>query len=125
MSLLSGTALVTGSGEYLWPQTYARCLIKDSNYCYMSTGSGIGRELSLAYVRAGIQNITLADINLDGVAETAKLIEAAVPGTKILQIAVNVTNESDVNAMVDKTVSTFGSLDCGQLWKIFGCAILC
>jgi NAD(P)-dependent dehydrogenase (short-subunit alcohol dehydrogenase family) len=77
-------------------------------------GSGIGRELAIAFVRAGIQNIALADIDLEGVAETARLVEAAAPKTKVLQISVNVTDEAAVNAMVNKTVSSFGGLDCGE-----------
>jgi NAD(P)-dependent dehydrogenase (short-subunit alcohol dehydrogenase family) len=88
MNLLSGNALVTGAG------------------------SGIGRQLSLAYVRAGIQGITLADLNKDGVAETVRLIQTEFPDVKILPVIIDVTDEKSVNAMVDQAVQAFGTLDC-------------
>jgi len=88
MNLLSGNALVTGAG------------------------SGIGRQLSLAYVRAGIQGITLADLNKDGVAETARLIQNEFPNVKILPVIIDVTDEKSVNEMVDQAVQAFGTLDC-------------
>ncbi|KAK4553514.1 hypothetical protein LTR86_009310 [Recurvomyces mirabilis] len=88
MSLLSGNALVTGAG------------------------SGIGRQLSVAYVRAGIQGITLADISEDGISETSRLIEAVSPGVKVLQVVVDVTDEDSVNEMVEKAMQSFGTLDC-------------
>ncbi|KLO99428.1 dehydrogenase [Fusarium fujikuroi] len=88
MNILNGNALVTGAG------------------------SGIGRQLSLAYVRAGIQGITLADLNKDALSETARLIQAQYPDVKVLPIVVDVTDEKSVNAMVDQAVQTFGTLDC-------------
>ncbi|KAF5617278.1 dehydrogenase [Fusarium tjaetaba] len=87
MNILNGNALVTGAG------------------------SGIGRQLSLAYVRAGVKGITLADVNKDGVLETAKLIQAEFPDVKVLPLVVDVTNETSVNDMVDQAVKTFGTLD--------------
>ncbi|KAH6872089.1 hypothetical protein B0T10DRAFT_541388 [Thelonectria olida] len=88
MSLLSGNALVTGAG------------------------SGIGRQLSLAYVRAGIQGITLADVNPKSLGETAKLIREEFPQVGIKEVAVDVTDEASVNHMVDEAVKAFGTLDC-------------
>ncbi|KAF5636921.1 dehydrogenase [Fusarium sp. NRRL 25303] len=88
MNILKGNALVTGAG------------------------SGIGRQLSLAYVRAGIQGITLADLNKDALSETARLIQTQYPDVKVLSIVVDVTDEKSVNAMVDQAVQTFGTLDC-------------
>ncbi|KAF5710202.1 dehydrogenase [Fusarium mundagurra] len=87
MNILNGNALVTGAG------------------------SGIGRQLSLAYVRAGVRGITLADVNKDGVLETGKLIQAEFPDAKVLSLVVDVTNETSVNDMVDQAVKTFGTLD--------------
>lgn len=90
MSLLSGNGLVTGGG------------------------SGIGRQLSLAYVRAGVQNVTIGDINPQGLSETADLIKAEFPKAGVLQVEVDVTDEDSVNAMVDKAIEAFGSLECGR-----------
>lgn len=109
MSLLNGNALVTGAGE---------CTEMPCSWCpafILVAGSGIGRQLSLAYVRAGIQGITLVDMNKDAIAETAKLIKAEFPHAKTLEVAINVTDEQAVNSMVDQAVQTFGSLDCGKI----------
>ena len=108
MSLLSGNALVTGAGEL--------SSIPAHGYRteHQFSGSGIGRQLSLAYVKAGIQNITLADINPAGIEETAKLINARFPAAGILQVTVDVTDESSVNGMVEQAVEAFGTLECGE-----------
>nr|RBQ97534.1 hypothetical protein FVER53263_05846 [Fusarium verticillioides] len=87
MNILNGHALVTGAG------------------------SGIGRQLSLAYVRAGVRGITLADVNKDGVAETGKLIQAEFPNAKVLPLVVDVTDEQSVKDMVDQALQTFGTLE--------------
>lgn len=79
-----------------------------------NAGSGIGRQLSIAYVRAGIVGITLADLSKDGLTETARLIQEEFPNVKILPIVIDVTDEKSVNAMVDQAVQTFGTLDCGE-----------
>ncbi|KAF5628926.1 dehydrogenase [Fusarium sp. NRRL 52700] len=78
------------------------------------TGAGIGRQLSLAYIRAGIKAITLADLNKDGVLETSRLIKAEFPDAKVLPLVVDVTDEKSVNDMVDQAVQAFGTLDCGK-----------
>ena len=80
----------------------------------VDTGSGIGRQLSLAYVRAGVQNITLADINPDGVAETERMIKEEFPHAGTLKVTVDVTDEKSVNAMVESAAQAFGTLECGQ-----------
>ena len=77
-------------------------------------GSGIGRQLSLAYVRAGIQGITLADLSKDGITETARMILEEFPDAKVLPVVVDVTDEASVNATVDQAVQEFGTLDCGE-----------
>lgn len=81
----------------------------------MDPGSGIGRQLSLAYVRAGVNNITLGDINLKGLQETADLIKADFPNAGVLQVSVDVTDEKSVDEMVDRAVQNFGTLECGML----------
>lgn len=80
-------------------------------------GSGIGRQLSIAYARAGCQNITLADINPKGAMQTAKLIKAEFPDVGLLEVVVDVTDEASVYAMVAKAIEKFGSLECGKCSK--------
>lgn len=70
--------------------------------------------MSLAYARAGIQGITLADVNKDGIDETARLITAENPDIGLLPVVVDVTDEQSVQSMVDQAVQAFGTLDCGK-----------
>lgn len=109
MSLLSGNALVTGAGK----QMAVRDCKAEADLT-RNTGSGIGRQLSLAYVRAGCQCITLADLSSEGVAKTEELIKGEFPHAKALCIQVDVTDEEAVNAMVAKAVQAFGTLEYGE-----------
>lgn len=110
MSLLSGNALVTGAGKFMDRPSTA------SSYSLLTqhVGSGIGRQLSLAYVRTGVTGITLADRNEEGLAETARLVQTEFPHAKVLSVVLDVTDEQSVNAMVDKTIEAFGALDYGK-----------
>jgi NAD(P)-dependent dehydrogenase (short-subunit alcohol dehydrogenase family) len=68
-------------------------------------GSGIGKATALVLARMGAR-LLLADINADAVCETAHAIgHAAVART------CDVTQESDVIALVDHAVSHWGRLD--------------
>lgn len=70
--------------------------------------SGIGRATALAFARSGAR-VALADLSVDGLNETAHLIDAA--GGEALTLTCDVTSEEDVQAAVDRTVERFGSLD--------------
>ncbi|GAB7353338.1 hypothetical protein MBLNU459_g3828t1 [Dothideomycetes sp. NU459] len=87
MSELNGVALVTGAA------------------------SGIGRALSLAYCRAGVQAITLADLNVGGLEETVELIKNENPKVAVHTIECNTTKQDQVAKMVRETVDKFGRLD--------------
>lgn len=71
-------------------------------------GSGIGRAAALAFAREGAK-LLLADINVEGAAETVKMIEEA--GGTASSIKTDVTQASDVKAMVDAAVTRYGGLD--------------
>ncbi len=70
--------------------------------------SGIGRATALAFARAGAR-VALADLSVDGLRETARLIETN--GGEALALTCDVTSEEDVQAAVERTVERFGSLD--------------
>ena len=65
-------------------------------------------------MRAGIENITLGDINPKGTTETAKLIKKEFPDAGILEVKVDVTDEASVTSMVEKAIAAFGTLECGK-----------
>jgi NAD(P)-dependent dehydrogenase (short-subunit alcohol dehydrogenase family) len=70
-------------------------------------GSGIGRASAQTLARAGAR-VVVADINLDGAAETVELI-AGEGGEAVAQQA-DVGQEADVAATVARAVDTWGSL---------------
>ena len=73
-------------------------------------GSGIGRTTSMMFAREGAR-VVVSDINAKGGEETVSLIKAAC-GEAVF-IHADVSKASDVEAMVDKTVETYGRLDYG------------
>lgn len=77
----------------------------------MVTGAagGIGRATALAFGRAGAC-VVVADMSVDGGHATAAMIVEA--GGKALFVQTNVTRASEVEALIDKTVSYYGKLDC-------------
>ena len=71
-------------------------------------GSGLGLATAKAFAEAGA-SIVLADWNEQSVRAAAEEITAK--GIKTLAIRCDVSNDNDVEAMVAKTVETFGHLD--------------
>jgi 3-hydroxybutyrate dehydrogenase len=71
-------------------------------------GSGIGKAIALAYAREGAK-VVIADLNLAAALETADAITQL--GGDALGIAMDVTDEKQVDDGVAKTVATYGSVD--------------
>jgi NAD(P)-dependent dehydrogenase (short-subunit alcohol dehydrogenase family) len=71
--------------------------------------SGIGRATAVAMAREGAR-VAVADRTEDAAADTVALINAA--GGQAIAIGGDVTRESDVAAMIARTVSAFGRIDC-------------
>lgn len=69
--------------------------------------SGIGHAIARRYVQAG-GRVVIADIKMDQAEKAAR--ELGGPD-KIIAIEMDVTSEEAVNAGVEKTVSTFGTVD--------------
>ena len=72
-------------------------------------GSGIGRATSEAFARLGCK-VVVSDMNGPGGLETVKGILEA--GGEAVFIPANVTVTTQVQALVERTVSRFGRLDC-------------
>lgn len=73
-----------------------------------AAGSGIGRASALAFANAGAQ-VMVSDVNEETGNETVKIIKDN--GGEAEFFKCDVTDEQQVKALVDKTVSTFGKLD--------------
>ena len=69
--------------------------------------SGIGKEIARTFVREGAR-VAIADLNLKGAEATAAELGGA---GKAVGIAMDVTNESQVEAGMAKAIAAFGRLD--------------
>ena len=72
-------------------------------------GSGIGRATCLVMAREGAK-VAVADVVVEGGQETVRLVEEA--GGQAICIRADVSQASEVEAMVKQTVETYGRLDC-------------
>lgn len=72
-------------------------------------GGGIGRATALRLAEEG-SDLALADINPALMAETATLVRHKT-GRRVTEAVVDVTQPSEVGAMVDRAVTDFGQLD--------------
>jgi 3-hydroxybutyrate dehydrogenase len=70
--------------------------------------SGIGKEIALEFAREGAK-IIIADLNQQGADATAAEIEKS--GRKAIGIAVDVTDEGQVEAAVQTAIKAFGNID--------------
>ena len=82
--------------------------LQDNVAVITGAGSGIGRALALAFVRAGAR-IAVCDINVPGAHETVALIEAE--GGEAQAIEMDVTDEAAVDAGVAVAAARFGRID--------------
>jgi NAD(P)-dependent dehydrogenase (short-subunit alcohol dehydrogenase family) len=71
--------------------------------------SGIGRAASIAFAKEGAK-VVLASRNEESTCETLRMVEEA--GGKGIFIKTDVSRASDVEAVVKKTLETYGRLDC-------------
>ena len=84
MSLVGKTAIVTGSGR------------------------GIGRAIALVMAEAGANVVTVARTAIE-IEKTAADVRSL--GRKSMAITADVTDSSDVDSMVDRTLDRFGNVD--------------
>lgn len=89
-------------------------------------GSGLGRELALSCARRGM-HIAIGDIDKAGMAETARLIHAQAPGTKLWSTKLDVSDLAAVRSFADEVFARFagphllfnnaGVAVAGPLWE--------
>jgi NAD(P)-dependent dehydrogenase (short-subunit alcohol dehydrogenase family) len=73
--------------------------------------SGIGRATALTFAREGAKLI-IADMNADGGQQTVHMISEN--GGEAIFVQVDVSNATEVEAMISKAVETYGRLDCAH-----------
>ncbi|MBV8653909.1 MAG: 3-hydroxybutyrate dehydrogenase [Alphaproteobacteria bacterium] len=81
--------------------------LKDKVAVVTGAASGIGKEIARTYVREGAR-VIIADLNQAGADATAK--ELGGP-EKAIGVAMDVTNEAQVDGGFEKAVKAFGSID--------------
>ena len=74
-------------------------------------GSGIGRASALAFAREGAR-VVVADVSKDGGEKTVRIISEG--GGESTFVQTDVARAGEVQAMVSKTVKTYGRLDCAH-----------
>ena len=83
--------------------------LKDKVCIVTGAASGIGRAIAEKYASEGAK-VAIADLNLEGAQATAKEITALHKGHAI-GVAMDVTNEDQVNAGVAEVVKKWGTVD--------------
>jgi len=82
--------------------------LKDKVAYITGSASGIGKEIAFLFSQEGAK-IVIADLNQTAAEAAAAEIKAA--GGQAIGVAVDVTNESQVNASVEAGVAAFGGID--------------
>lgn len=82
--------------------------LKDKVALITGSASGIGKEIALEYAKEGAK-VVIADLALDAAKATAEEITKA--GGQAIAVAMNVTDEAQVNKGIEDAVNTFGGLD--------------
>jgi short-subunit dehydrogenase len=78
---------------------------KDSVVVITGAGSGIGRALAVRIAKEGVAGLAIADLNTDGLAETADLISGSA---KVTQHAIDVANRDAMAAFTDDVIRQHG-----------------
>src|SRR5215470_3099094 len=82
--------------------------LKDKVAVITGAASGIGKEIASTFAREGAK-IVIADLNQKAAEATAAELDPA--GRRALGVAMDVANEDEVNAGIDKAIAKFGALD--------------
>ncbi|HEY4080670.1 MAG TPA: 3-hydroxybutyrate dehydrogenase [Burkholderiaceae bacterium] len=82
--------------------------LKDKVAYITGSASGIGKEIAVMFAQEGAK-IVIADLNQAAADATAAEIKAS--GGQAIGVAVDVTNEEQVNASVEAGVAAFGGID--------------
>lgn len=83
-------------------------LLKDKTAFITGSASGIGKEIAILFAKE-CARIVIADVNKAAADATAA--ELVTTGAQAIGLAVDVTQEDQVNQAVQDTVDRFGTVD--------------
>jgi 3-hydroxybutyrate dehydrogenase len=83
-------------------------LLKDKVALITGSASGIGKEIAVEYAKQGAK-VVIADLALEAAKATAE--EIVKNGGTAMAVAMNVTDETQVDKGVADAVNTYGGLD--------------
>ncbi len=86
-------------------------ILRDKVALVTGAGMGLGRASALAFIREGAK-VVAADIDAENGQQTVDMIKQA--GGEAIFVRADVSEAKDVEAMVNKAVSTYGGLDCAH-----------
>ncbi|AVS96600.1 3-hydroxybutyrate dehydrogenase [Paracidovorax avenae] len=82
--------------------------LKDKVAFITGSASGIGKEIATLFAKEGAK-VVIADLNKDAATATADELKAT--GAQALGVAVDVTDEAQVDAAVEEAARAFGGID--------------
>jgi 3-hydroxybutyrate dehydrogenase len=82
--------------------------LKDKVAIITGSASGIGKEIAIEYAREGAK-VVIADLSLEAATATALAITQS--GGTAMGVAMNVTDEAQVDAGVEQVVAAYGGVD--------------
>jgi NAD(P)-dependent dehydrogenase (short-subunit alcohol dehydrogenase family)/rhamnose utilization protein RhaD (predicted bifunctional aldolase and dehydrogenase) len=85
-------------------------MLRDKVAVVTGAGSGLGRSIAIGLSRAGAM-VGLADIDEQGVEETAEMISRELPAAQTMVLKCNVTGELEVAKTFESILGHWGGLD--------------
>jgi 3-hydroxybutyrate dehydrogenase len=82
--------------------------LKDKVAIITGAASGIGKDIAIVFAREGAK-VAIADLNQKAADETAREIDSG--GKRAIGVAMDVTDEKQVDAGTVRVIETFGTLD--------------
>jgi 3-hydroxybutyrate dehydrogenase len=108
MDVVGPSAAPTAGKQMIAPSRRAAMRLENKVAVVTGAASGIGKEIAHAFAREGAK-IAIADLNQQGA--DAAAAELAGPDRRAIGVAMDVTNEAQVEAGMAKVVETFGRID--------------
>src|SRR3990167_721901 len=82
--------------------------LKDKVAVVTGAASGIGKDIAKAFLAEGAK-VVIADLNIDAANATARAFDPT--GERALGVAMDVTDETQVDAGIDAAAARFGGID--------------